>query len=313
MMADWAGALFAALAGLVPGLGGAPPPAYNGYIEADYVYVAPPGSGRLLEIAVTEGAEVGVGDLLFRLEDLAQRGTLKAAEARAAEAAANLDDLLTGSRTAEIDVLRAGLARARAERALAQKTLDRSSTLMERDLAPPAQVDEDRARLQELDAQQAEFEAQLRVAELPARDARVAAARAALRAAEAEADRARSALDDRRATAPAPGRVERVFFDPGEVATAGTPVVSILPPGDRTAIFFVPEPRRASLSSGDRLGLSCDGCPDGLAATVTRLASDPQYTPPLIYSREERQRLVYRAEAHVEKDLLPGQPVTLRP
>ncbi len=169
---------------------------------------------------------------------------------------------------------------------------------MERDLAPPAQVDEDRAALQELDAQVAEFEAQLRVAELPGprRRAWPPPARRS-EAAEAEADRARSALDDRRATAPAPGRVERVFFDPGEVATAGTPVVSILPPGDRTAIFFVPEPRRASLSSGDRLGLSCDGCPDGLAATVTRLASDPQYTPPLIYSREERQRLVYRAEA----------------
>jgi HlyD family secretion protein len=310
-MEDWAGVILAALSGLIPSWGDDPPPVYNGYVEADYIYAAPADSGRLVEIAVAEGAEIAEGDTLFRLEDLDQTAALKAAEARVAEAEANLDDLLTGSRDAEIDVLRASIDRAKAELELARKTLDRSTTLIQRELVPAAQVDEDRARVQELEAQLSEFQAQLHVAELPARDAQVAAARAALRAAEAEAGRARSALDDRLVTAPTQGRVERVFFDEGEVASAGTPVVSILPPGARTAIFFVPEPDRTAFALGDNLALACDGCPPGLTAKVTRIASDPQYTPPLIYSRDERQRLVFRAEAEVTGALLPGQPIVL--
>jgi HlyD family secretion protein len=81
----------------------------------------------------------------------------------------------------------------------------------------------------------------------------------------------------------------------------------------RTVLFFIPQPERAGFAPGDVLALSCDGCPAGLEATVSRLASDPQFTPPIIYSREERQRLVFRAEAEVAGDagLLPGQPVTL--
>lgn len=312
-MGDWIGALLATLAGLVPGWGDETPQVYNGYVEADFVYVAPAASGRVVEILAIEGAGAAAGDILFRLDDLAEKAALGAAEARVAQAEANLDDLLTGSREAEIDVLRAALGRAEAEQALAQKTLDRSTTLLERNLAPAAQVDEDQARLSELDARMAEIEAQLHVAELPARDARVAAARAALRAAEAEADRARSALDDRRVEAPLAGQVERVFFDAGEVASAGAPVISLLPRDGRTALFFVPEPDRATFAVGDALALSCDGCPPGLTATLTRIASEPQYTPPIIYSREERRRLVFIAEAAIGEGapLLPGQPVTL--
>lgn len=313
-MAEGAGSWLAALAALLPGWQAPATPVWNGYVEADFVYVAPAAPGRLVELAVAEGDAIAQGEILFRLDDLAQKAALRAAEARVAEAEANLDNLLTGSREAEIEVLRASLDRAKAEQALAEKTLERSLTLLERELIPQAQADADRAALQERDAQVAELNAQLRVAELPARDAQVAAARAAVDAARAEADRARSDLEDRGVVAPIAGAVERVFFDAGEVAATGTPVVSILPEADRTLLFFVPEAHRAAIGIGDVLAVSCDGCPEPLSARVTRMASEPQYTPPIIYSREERQRLVFRAEAKLTEPspLLPGQPVTLR-
>jgi HlyD family secretion protein len=115
-------------------------------------------------------------------------------------------------------------------------------------------------------------------------------------------------------TSPVAGEVERVYFDEGEIAAVGTPVVSILPPAKRKVLFFVPEPERAGFAVGDVLAVACDGCVEGLVAVVTRLASEPQFTPPIIYSREERQRLVFRAEAEVagNAELLPGQPVTVR-
>ncbi|MGB8622775.1 MAG: HlyD family efflux transporter periplasmic adaptor subunit, partial [Paracoccaceae bacterium] len=135
-----------------------------------------------------------------------------------------------------------------------------------------------------------------------------------LDAAKAEAERAQAALDDRVVLSPATGLIEKVFFDVGEVAGAGAPTIAILQPDKLKVIFFVPEPERAGFALGDRLSVACDGCPDGVTATVTRMASDPQYTPPVIYSREERTRLVYRAEARLgsPEGLLPGQPVTLR-
>ncbi len=175
-------------------------------------------------------------------------------------------------------------------------------------------MDADRAALEKFDAQVAELRAQLRVAELPARDAQVAAARAAVSAAKAEVDRVSSALGDRTVSAPTGGLVDRVVFAEGEVAVTGSPVLSLLPPRRLNVLFFVPEPQRAAFAPGDALTVGCDGCPDGLSASVTRIAAEPQFTPPVIYSRDERQRLVYRAEARLDPDapLRPGQPVTVR-
>ena len=313
-MNDLPGWLMAILTALFPGFGEPAEPVYNGYIEGNFVYAAASSPGRILSIAVEEGDKVFEGQLLFKLDDTRQLAALHAAQAHVAEARANLENLRTGSREAEIEVIRASLARAEANRNLARTTLQRSEQLLERGLVPPAQVDADRARLEEADAQVAQLRAQLKVAELPAREARLVAAQATLEAARAEAERARSELDERLVLAPVTGLVDKVFFDEGEVTGTGAPAVAILPPGALKVLFFIPEPERAEFAIGQKLALGCDACPEGLRAEITRLASDPQYTPPIIYSRDERARLVFRAEGRLlgEAPLLPGQPVTLR-
>jgi len=130
-----------------------------------------------------------------------------------------------------------------------------------------------------------------------------------------QAQSAQEALRDRSLTAPITGVIDQRFFNPGEVAGAGVPIVSLYDPAKLKVIFFVPEARRAGLALGRALAVTCDACPSDLSARVTRIAPEPQFTPPILYSRDERGRLVFRAEAQMQETegLSPGQPVSLIP
>jgi len=298
---------------VVPGFGIAPEASWNGYVEADYVYVAAAAPGVIDTIAIREGDKVARGDLLFVLSQDQQLALLRAAEARIAVAVANAQNLSTGSRAEEVQVIRASLGKAEADLALAQATLARSEKLAAEGLTPEAKVEQDRATLASARAQVAQLQAQLAVAELPARDPLQVAAEASLVAAQADADKARSDLEDRTVTAPVAGRIERLYFGPGEMATAGVPVAALLPDGALRVKFYVAEADRPQLKLGEAISVSCDGCPEGLTATLSYFASDPQFTPPVIYSRDERIRLSFLAEATLSEgsELQPGQPVSV--
>jgi HlyD family secretion protein len=312
-MNEFFAGVLAAIMSILPG-GTAEDAGYAGYLEADYVYAAPVSPGRIANIAVTEGQAVAAGDLLFTLEDAQQQALLTAAQARVEAARATLENLETGSRAEEIDVIRANLSKAQADLALAQSTLTRSEKLLEAGTVASVRVEQDRAALASAQAQVAQLTAQVNVAALPARDAQQVAAEANLAAAEADAGRAALELEDRQTRAPVGGTVDRLFYATGEIAIAGAPVVAILPEGALKATFFVPEAERAALAIGQAVSVGCDGCA-AMTATVTRLASEPQTTPPVIYSREERDRLVYLVEARLDASgtLRPGQPVTVTP
>lgn len=300
---------------LIPGFGTADPPRYNGYVEAKYVYVAPVAGGPIESIAVREGDAVAKGELLFTLKHDQESAAVLAAEARVAAAGANLQNLSTGSRIDEINVVRATLQKGEADLGLARDSAARSEKLFAQGLVPQSQLDRDRATLASAEAAVRQFEAQLKVAELPARDAQKLQAEADLAAAKADADKARLALDDRNVEAPQAGRVERLIYDVGETMAAGTPVISLLPRDALKVKFYVPQAERAALSMGQRMAVSCDGCPAGIEAAISYFASSPQFTPPVIYSREERERLTFLVEATLAEGsaLHPGQPVTLEP
>jgi HlyD family secretion protein len=219
---------------------------------------------------------------------------------------------VTGSRSQEIDVIRASLNKAQSDLDLAESNLARSEKLLAAGAEPAVRVEQDRAALASAQAQVEQLTAQVDVAELPARNAQQVAAEANLTAAEADASRAALDLEDRQTMAPIAGVVDRLFYSAGEMAAAGMPVVSILPDGALKARFFVPETDRAGLAIGGMVNVGCDGCTD-MTARITYLAAEPQTTPPVIYSREERGRLVYLVEAELEAPgtLQPGQPVTV--
>ena len=297
---------------VIPGFGTPETPHWNGYVEADYVYAAPLGAGQIATLGVHEGDVVKAGDVLFTLNGGQQVALLASARASVAAAEANLANLTTGSRQDEIDVIRATLSKAQSDLSLARDNSARSGKLFAEGIVTQAQLDQARATLASAEAAVRQLQAQLKVAELPARDAQQLAAEANVTAARAAVEKAAADLADRTVVAPAAGRIERLYFDAGEVASAGTPVVSILPAGALKVKFYLPEGVRQQFALGEQLAVSCDSCPAGLTATVSFFASDPQFTPPVIYSRDERSRLSFLAEATLDAVTLhPGQPVTL--
>jgi len=300
------------LAAVIPGLAPSVPAGWNGYVEADYTYAAAPAVGTITRIAVAEGQAVKAGDVLFVLDASQQQAQYDAAEARAQSALATLQNLQTGSRQDELDVAQASLDKAQSDLNLANTNLTRTQDLYDRGLTPVSQLDAARASAQAAQATAAQLQAQLKVAQLPARDAQQIAADASYKAAEADAETAKAALDQRTITAPSDGRVERLFYKVGEVAGAGAPVLSIQGGGALKVEFYVNQQDRQRFALGQPVAVTCDGCPAGLTATVSHFASDPEFTPPIIYSRDERQRLVFLTEATMDNQngILPGQPVS---
>jgi HlyD family secretion protein len=299
---------------VIPGFGATPVPSWNGYVEAEYVYVAPASPGTIETLHVREGSVVAAGDVLFTLSEEQHLALAAAADARVAAAEAGLANLTTGSREDEVEVVRATLEKAQADLRLAEDTFERTRQLSAEGLAPQARLDQAEANLEAARAAVRQLEAQLKVAELPARDAQQQQAEANLAAARAEAQKARADLTDRTIRAPVAGRVERLYFMTGETVAVGTPVVALLPADALKVKFYVAEGERPTLALGDTVGVTCDGCATGLTARLSYFASDPQFTPPVIYSREERVRLTFLAEATLEgggTGLLPGQPVTV--
>ncbi len=307
------GILTGAMAAL--GFGQTVTPTWNGYVEADYVYIAPVTPGRITAVHVREGDKVKAGALLVELETDAQTAALAAAKAGVAQAQANLDNLETGSREAEINVIEASLKSAVASRDLAQQDHDRTFALRARGQATSAQMQQAEGTLAQANAQVEQLQAQLQVAKLPARKAQRLAAEAALNVARSQQKSAEIALADRSLMSPIDGRVDQRLYDPGEVAGAGAAILSLYDPARLKVIFYVPEAKRSSVKLGEVLDVSCDGCQPGLTAEITRIGVEPQFTPPILYSRDERGRLVFRAEARLMQTdgLSPGQPVSILP
>lgn len=293
---------------------GEPDAGFHGYAEGDYTALAPLGSGRIEEIAVREGDRVGAGTLLFRLDTEQEATAIAAAEARLSAANARFDDAAAGGREPEIAAVRDQLNAARASAAQAQEDLARARELFERGVVPRARLDNAEAAATAANARVSELRERVTVAELPAREGQLRALAAEIEAAEAELARARDALARRSVSAPADGLVERQIRFEGELASPAQPVLRFLPDGAVHAVAFLPEERLGAMSVGTELAVACDACPAEMTAIITSIAEDAEFTPPIIYSDNERARLVWRAEARFEGEAPPpGTPLRLEP
>jgi HlyD family secretion protein len=289
---------------------------YPGYVEADYVRLASPVGGTVARLFVQRGSEVRPGDPAFVLEQEPERAARREAGARLQRAQATLADLQKGRRPEELAVARQQLAQAEAALALSQAELVRESKLLAEKFIAPARLDQLRAALRRDRARVAELRSQLRVAGLAARPDELAAARHDIEAAAAQLAQAEWQLSRKAVSAPLHARVTDLLFREGELAPAGAPVVTLLAPGLVRARFFVPQAALGTLALGARVALSCDGCPKPVAATISHIAREAEYTAPLIYSRENRAGLVFMVEATPEPaaapGLHPGQPLEVR-
>lgn len=288
-----------------------PMPFATGYVEGTYVQIAPVATAQILALTVTSGDRVASGQPLVALERRDAEIALAQAEAALSRADSQLANLRQGKRAEEIRVIEASLASARAQAGEARRTADRLLDLAARGVATETQRDDASTAAEVAEARVTEIEANLAVAQLPARPDEIAASEAALREATAARDHARWQLDKRDLTAPADGVVTDIIRRPGEIATAGQPILSLLPDGAVRLRLYVPEAAIATIAAGDRLVVHCDGCPPDLSATISYIADGPEFTPPVIYSVDSRQKLVYLVEAKPSdgSSLKPGQIV----
>jgi HlyD family secretion protein len=304
-------ALFATLAACTP----TPPPTFSGYVEVEPTRIAAPIAGRLTQLAVERGAQVLAGAALFTLEQDSEAAAVRESQARAERATAAARDLSTGARPDEIAATQAAVDAAQAALAKSDDELKRHRELVVQGFVSAAAMavaqsarDADAARLRAA-------QAQLRVARLGGRvEARSAALADAAAASEVVAQ-SRWRLAQKTVVAPVSARVDDSYYRVGEWVAAGAAVVALVEPGAIRLRFFVPESRLGEVAVGARLQVSCDGCPAGLHAQVSFVASEAEFTPPVIYSRGSRERLVFRVEAKLDAaDLLrlrPGQPVDI--
>lgn len=290
-----------------------PPPLATGYVEGEYVQVAPLVAARISDIVVSRGDAVTAGQVLARVETADASAALDAAEARLQRTMAELGDLTHGSRPEELAALEAALAAAEANATRAAADAAREDRLQARGISSQAQGAALRAAAEVAHAAVAEAKARLETARLPARADRIEAARAAVAEARAARDASRWQLDQRSIRAVGAGVVTDIIRHPGEIAGPSAPVLAYLPDGAVRLRLFVPEPALASVSVGTGLAVSCDGCPP-LSARVTWVSDHAEFTPPVIYSRETRQKFVYMVEARPEPKgaLKPGQIIEVR-
>jgi HlyD family secretion protein len=250
-------------------------PGWLGYGEGDSVLIASPQPGWVETLNVERGQTVAPGDLLFVLDTTAQEASQTQAEATLAQTRALLSQEQSNLNFTRTELSRQnGLARANA--------------------GIPQQRDQALTNFQQ---------SQARVAQLKAE---IAQMQASLKSASYN-------LSQRRVVAQAGGPVQDIYFRPGEYVPGSTPVISILPPANVYVRFFVPQSELAQVKLGDSVEIDCDGCKP-MRAKVTFIAAQVEFTPPVIFSVENREKLVFKLEARAPSGLAihPGQPVTVK-
>jgi len=283
-----------------------------GYVEGEYVLITPIESAQIETVEVERGDPVQTGQVLARLEQRDAEIAVAQARAALAQAESQVSDLKLGKRPEEIAAIRASLNSARAQASEAQRVLDRQRDLLEQGITSQANFDTAETSLELANAKVAELEANLTVARLPARTDTIAAAEAAVDQAQAVLDNAEWRLGKRTVESPVTGHVFDVIRNAGETAGPQAPIVSVLPDGATKLRLYVPEPVLAGIAIGTKLSVRCDGCAPDMHATIYYIADEPEFTPPVIYSLDNRQKLVYLVEAlpdETARALKPGQIV----
>jgi HlyD family secretion protein len=306
--------LLALLAGLLvlAGCHRAPAIGSQGYLEGDYIYVGSPLAGRLDQLAVAKGARVEAGAPLFTLERRAELATQRQAADQLAAAQARLEDLKKGSRPSELAALEARRDQARAAAELARLEFARQENLFKTQVISVSDFDRARLTAEQNTRAVAELTAQLTTASLGGRSDAITAATADVSAAAANKERADWNVTQKAQDAPQAGLVFDTLYRTGEFVTAGNPVVVLLPPANLKVRFFVPESDFAALKAGAAVLVAINGLPAPLTGHIRYLSPQPEFTPPVLYNRENRAKLIFMIEAGLDadtRDLHPGQPV----
>ena len=288
-------------------------------VEGTATVVASKIGGRLVEMSAREGDRVTAGQIVGGLECGDQQAALAASTARLAAAQAQREvasaavlqvQRSAGVADAQIVAARAQVGVLAVEQERADKDLGRTTTLHEAGAVTDAVYDNDSLRSKNLLRQRALAVANERTAQassaasqaaIRTAQVQVSAAEAQLEAARADVDRARLAADECRLSAPRGGVVTERLHEPGAVVPAGARLYTVLDLSVVKLVFFVPDAELGRVSLGAPAELRVDAHPGRVfSGKVRRIASEAEFTPRDVQTREDRDRLVYAVEIEVE-------------
>ncbi len=287
---------------------------YQGYIEGDYTYLSSPFGGKLKALLVKRGEQIKQGTLLARLDNNPENFTKQQAVALKDESFFQLKNMEQTQRQEVIDELKAKKEQAIAELSLAKDRLKRNTKLYRQNVLDKDTHQASLSKVQQLKALIKQFSAQIANAKLSvARKESINAQRSLLNAKQSAIAIANWQLNQKMLSAPYDAEVVDIFYRIGEYAGPQKPVLSLLKESNKFLLFFIPEPKLSALKLNQALYLSCEGCKSKLKATVSYIAPYAEYTPPLVFSRKNNPKLVYKVRAKLSEPSYfhPGQPVTV--
>lgn len=137
-----------------------------------------------------------------------------------------------------------------------------------------------------------------------------------MRAREAALAKAEWDLSQKHQAAPQAGLVFDILYRQGEWVPAGRPAVVLLPPQNIKVRAFVPQAQIGTIHPGDTVRVTVDGVREPFVGKVSFISPKAEYTPPVLYSQESRDKLVFMIEAifdpKIAVNLHPGQPVDVQ-
>jgi HlyD family secretion protein len=285
-----------ALVFFASGCGVEDPSIVQGYIEGEFVYVASPFGGRLEKLSVRRGDSVEACAPLFTLEETPERAEREEARRRVDEARAELEDAKHGQRPSELQTIQAQLEQAKASLILSGYELERQKKLISANVTSrrdfdvaQSSYDGDRQRV-------AELEATLQTAHLGSREDQITAATQNLLAEEAALARAEWNLSQKKQFAQVAGLVNDTLYREGDWVPEGKPVVVLLPPDNVKVRCFVAQAVVGRIRLGSNAKIHVDGVPDAFPARVTFISPRAEFTPPVIFSRQMREKFVFLIE-----------------
>jgi HlyD family secretion protein len=287
---------------------------FLGYIEGEYIYVAPTTSGILQTLSVERGDTVEAGAKLFALDPFQLNSSLEVARLQVEVAESTLKDLSKGARPEEISILLKQQEELKILLENEKKEYDRVQQLIKDGVIAASDFDTRETSWQVAQERMKGVEAQLAVARLGAREDQLNVAQMKLLAAIQDVKQTEKLLQESAPSAEVAANVEDVFYRPGEFVKAGSPVVCLLPPGNIKIRFFIPEKLLSNVQLGDPVRIFTTGSKEGALGKITFISKTVEFTPPVIYSLESREKLVFMVEALAEESpqtLRPGLPVNV--
>ena len=281
----------------------------NGRIEATALDVATKLAGRVDDVLVAEGEFVKAGQPLARMQVQglrAQRDEAQARHQQALHAVAGAEAQVA-LRESDHQAAQALVIQRESELDAAQRRLARSETLAAEGASSGQELDDDRARARSTGAAVAATRAQVRAAQaaITAAGTQVTAARSAVEAAKATIARIDVDIADSELSAPRDSRVQFRIAQAGEVLGGGGKVLSLIDLSDVYMTFFLPETVAGKVALGSEVRIVLDAAPQFvIPAQVSFVASTAQFTPKTVETASERQKLMFRVKAQIDRELL---------